>query len=62
MDRDEARRLLTTGGVPACPFCHPDTQLRIIDLAVRRGRCGGASNGRTIWPVISPTGRLAMIA
>ncbi|MEH0415963.1 DUF6233 domain-containing protein [Streptomyces sp. B21-083] len=33
IDRDEARRLLTTGQVQACPFCHPDTQLHIIDLA-----------------------------
>ncbi|MFD4523922.1 DUF6233 domain-containing protein [Streptomyces sp. NPDC058470] len=31
IDRDEARRLLTTEGVPACPFCHPDIQLHIID-------------------------------
>ncbi|MFD3932650.1 DUF6233 domain-containing protein [Streptomyces sp. NPDC058614] len=31
IDRDEARRLLTTDAVPACPFCHPDTQLHIID-------------------------------
>jgi hypothetical protein len=30
LSRDEARRLLTTDGVPACPFCHPDTHLRII--------------------------------
>ncbi|MFJ9250481.1 DUF6233 domain-containing protein [Streptomyces sp. NPDC101776] len=30
VSRDEARRLLTTDAVPACPFCHPDTQLRII--------------------------------
>ncbi|WP_460074155.1 DUF6233 domain-containing protein [Streptomyces sp. YKOK-I1] len=29
--RDEARRLLTEHGVPACPICHPDTQLQIID-------------------------------
>ncbi|MEW2121800.1 DUF6233 domain-containing protein [Streptomyces sp. NPDC005474] len=35
IDRDEARRLLTTGQVQACPFCHPDTQLHIIDLADR---------------------------
>ncbi|MFC4508432.1 MULTISPECIES: DUF6233 domain-containing protein [Streptomyces] len=31
IDRDEARRLLTSGAVPACPFCHPNTQLHIID-------------------------------
>ena len=36
VSRDEARRLLTTDGVPACPFCHPDTELGIIDLAGRR--------------------------
>ena len=35
VSRDEARRLLTVDTVPACPFCHPDTQLRIIgDLDV----------------------------
>ncbi|MFM9540045.1 DUF6233 domain-containing protein [Streptomyces turgidiscabies] len=36
--RDEARRLLTTGEVQACPICHPDTRLHIIDLAARRDR------------------------
>ncbi|MER6082438.1 DUF6233 domain-containing protein [Streptomyces sp. NPDC001833] len=27
--RDEARRLLTTDGIPACPICRPDTALGI---------------------------------
>ncbi|WP_427925564.1 DUF6233 domain-containing protein [Streptomyces sp. cg40] len=30
VNRGEARRLLTADAVPACLFCHPDTQLRII--------------------------------
>ncbi|MFD8810432.1 DUF6233 domain-containing protein [Streptomyces sp. NPDC059627] len=29
--QDEARRLLTTDGVPACPICRPDTSLHIVD-------------------------------
>ncbi|MFF3378153.1 DUF6233 domain-containing protein [Streptomyces sp. NPDC002680] len=60
ISRDEARHLLTAGEVPACPFCHPDTQLH-IDLAALRGRHGAAPNTRAIPPVILPTGRLAMI-
>ncbi|MEU2271535.1 DUF6233 domain-containing protein [Streptomyces olindensis] len=28
--REEARRLLASG-VPACPHCQPDTELRILD-------------------------------
>ncbi|MGW2965126.1 DUF6233 domain-containing protein [Streptomyces sp. NPDC001220] len=31
--QDDARRLLTTDGVPACPICRPDTSLHIVDLA-----------------------------
>ncbi|MFF4307922.1 DUF6233 domain-containing protein [Streptomyces sp. NPDC001601] len=27
----DARRLLTTDGVPACPICRPDTSLHIVD-------------------------------
>ncbi|WP_234337146.1 DUF6233 domain-containing protein [Streptomyces xylophagus] len=33
LGRDDARRLLTTDGVPACPICRPDTSLHIVDLA-----------------------------
>jgi hypothetical protein len=63
VSRDEARRLLTTDGVPACPFCHPDTQLRIITgLAARQDRPGRASNDRSIPPSIVPNGRLVMTA
>ena len=63
VSRDEARRLLTADEVPACPFCHPDTQLRIIGgLAARRDRPGRAPNDRAIPPVTLPTGRLAMTA
>ncbi|MFJ9380400.1 DUF6233 domain-containing protein [Streptomyces sp. NPDC101455] len=63
VSRDEARQLLTVDTVPACPFCHPDTQLRIIgDLAARRDRPGRASNDRAIPPVILPTGQLVMTA
>ncbi|MFC9681471.1 DUF6233 domain-containing protein [Streptomyces sp. NPDC056948] len=29
VDRDEARRLLTSG-LPACPRCQPDIELRIL--------------------------------
>ncbi|MER7841532.1 DUF6233 domain-containing protein [Streptomyces sp. NPDC096040] len=29
--QDDARRLLTTDGVPACPICRPDTALHIVD-------------------------------
>ncbi|SEF19024.1 hypothetical protein SAMN05216533_8572 [Streptomyces sp. Ag109_O5-10] len=29
--QDDARRLLTTDGVPACPICRPDTSLHIVD-------------------------------
>jgi hypothetical protein len=29
---DDARRLLTTDRVPACPICRPDTELHIVDL------------------------------
>jgi hypothetical protein len=35
VDRDEARRLLTTG-LPACTHCRPDVHLHILDLATRR--------------------------
>jgi hypothetical protein len=63
VSRDEARRLLTTDGVPACPFCHPDTQLRIITgLAAQRDHPCHASNDRAIPPVILPTGRLVITA
>ncbi|MFJ4633556.1 DUF6233 domain-containing protein [Streptomyces sp. NPDC088847] len=63
VSRDEARRLLTTDGVPACPVCQPDTQLRIISgLAARRTRPGPASNGRSTPPAIVPNRRLAMTA
>jgi hypothetical protein len=63
ISRDEARRLLTTDAVPACPFCHPDTQLRIITgLAARRDRSGRASNDRSIPPAIVPNRRLVMTA
>ncbi|MFF5315640.1 DUF6233 domain-containing protein [Streptomyces massasporeus] len=30
IDRDEARRLLASG-LPACPHCQPDIDLRILD-------------------------------
>ncbi|MFH8500552.1 DUF6233 domain-containing protein [Streptomyces coeruleorubidus] len=30
VDRDEARRLLASG-LPACPHCQPDIELRILD-------------------------------
>ncbi len=60
ISRDEARHLLITGEVPACPFCHPDTQLR-IDLGARRGRHRAASNIRAIPPVIQSAWRLAEI-
>ncbi|WP_373307481.1 DUF6233 domain-containing protein [Streptomyces violaceus] len=30
IDRDEARRLLPSG-LPACPHCQPDIELRILD-------------------------------
>ncbi|MFJ8470278.1 DUF6233 domain-containing protein [Streptomyces swartbergensis] len=30
IDRDDARRLLASG-LPACPHCQPDTELRILD-------------------------------
>ncbi|MFE5038225.1 DUF6233 domain-containing protein [Streptomyces sp. NPDC056683] len=29
--QDDARRLLTTDGLPACPICRPDTSLHIVD-------------------------------
>ena len=58
--RDEARRLLTTGEVPACPLCHPDTQLHIIDLAARRNRTSRPPNTRPNPPRL-PTGRLSTI-
>ncbi|WP_331724029.1 DUF6233 domain-containing protein [Streptomyces sp. NBC_00005] len=35
VSHDSARRLLTTDQVPACPFCRPDTELHIVDLADR---------------------------
>ncbi|MEV0472339.1 DUF6233 domain-containing protein [Streptomyces prunicolor] len=31
--QDEARRILATTGVPACPICRPDTSLHIAGLA-----------------------------
>jgi hypothetical protein len=63
VSRGEARRLLTTDAVPACPFCHPDTQLRIIgELAARRDQPGHASNDRATPPGILPPGRHAMTA
>ncbi|MFI5888153.1 DUF6233 domain-containing protein [Streptomyces sp. NPDC051554] len=63
VSRDEARRLLTADAVPACPFCHPDTQLRIIGgLAARRDRPGRASNDRANPPVILPNRRLVTVA
>ncbi len=63
VSRDEARRLLTTDAVPACPFCHPDTQLRIMgDLADRRNHPGHVSNDRSIPPVILLIGRLVTTA
>ncbi|WP_405734958.1 DUF6233 domain-containing protein [Streptomyces sp. NBC_01537] len=31
--QDEARRLLATAGVPACPICRPDTSLHIAGFA-----------------------------
>ncbi|MFD9444662.1 DUF6233 domain-containing protein [Streptomyces sp. NPDC060006] len=34
VNRDEARRLLTSG-VPACSHCQPDTALDILDLPAR---------------------------
>ncbi|MGW3289435.1 DUF6233 domain-containing protein [Streptomyces sp. NPDC001002] len=33
VSQDDARRLLTTDGVPACPICRPDSALGIVDLA-----------------------------
>jgi hypothetical protein len=63
VSRDEARRLLTTDAVPACPFCHPDTQLRIITgLADRRDHPRLASNDRSTMPVIMLNRRLVMTA
>ena len=63
VSRDEARRLLTTDAVPACPFCHPDNQLRIIgDLAARRNHPRPASNDRSTTPAIVPNRRLVMTA
>lgn len=63
VSRNEARRLLTTDAVPACPFCHPDTQLRIIgDLADRRNHPRPASNDRSTTPAIVPNRRLVMTA
>lgn len=31
VDRDQAVRALTEGGVPPCPHCRPDTELGILD-------------------------------
>ncbi len=36
IDRDEARRLLSSG-IRACSHCEPDVQLHILDLAARVG-------------------------
>ncbi|MFE1441785.1 DUF6233 domain-containing protein [Streptomyces sp. NPDC058739] len=33
--REEARRLLTADGLPACAHCEPDVELRIIELSTR---------------------------
>ncbi|MEU5314167.1 DUF6233 domain-containing protein [Streptomyces sp. NPDC021562] len=35
--RDEARRLLTTDGIPACPICRPDAALGIADQGLSFG-------------------------
>ena len=35
VSHDDARRLLTTDQVPACPICRPDTELQTVDLADR---------------------------
>ncbi|MGY4983471.1 DUF6233 domain-containing protein [Streptomyces sp. 900105755] len=46
----DARRLLTTDGVPACPICRPDTSLHIVDgLRTRSGHPPGQRppRGRT---------------
>ncbi|WP_454337577.1 DUF6233 domain-containing protein [Streptomyces glaucescens] len=54
VDRDEARRLLSSG-IRACGYCQPDVQLHILDLAAappaRSGRARapageGAGRGR----------------
>lgn len=42
VDRDEARRLLTTG-LRACTHCQPDTQLHILDLATHHPPAGGCA-------------------
>ncbi|MGW3284047.1 DUF6233 domain-containing protein [Streptomyces sp. NPDC001002] len=62
--QDEARRLLTVDGVPACPICRPDSALGIVDLADpphgharRRG-----SNTRARRLTILPPGQLAPFA
>lgn len=31
LTRDEARRALTEGGLPACEICRPDSDLGILD-------------------------------
>ncbi|MFF6993108.1 DUF6233 domain-containing protein [Streptomyces sp. NPDC010273] len=57
--QDDARRLLTTDGIPGCPICRPDTQLGIVGgLAARRDRSGPASNDRAIPPGVVPNRRL----
>jgi hypothetical protein len=33
VDRDQAVRALTEGGVPACSHCRPDTELGLLDEA-----------------------------
>jgi hypothetical protein len=63
VSRDEARRLLATDAVPACPFCHPDSRLRIIGgLAARRNRPGRVSNDRSTAPAVVLNRRLVMTA
>ncbi|MEU5314377.1 DUF6233 domain-containing protein [Streptomyces sp. NPDC021562] len=73
--QDDARRLLTTDGVPACPVCRPDTELHIVDLTRGRGgrgerspgvrsarRRGRARAGQTSWPPPPPVGDLGAAA
>ncbi|MER5793366.1 DUF6233 domain-containing protein [Streptomyces sp. NPDC001980] len=43
VSQDDARRLLTTNGVPACPICRPDTSLHIVDLWMLHPRAGSGA-------------------
>ncbi|MER6538229.1 DUF6233 domain-containing protein [Streptomyces sp. 900105755] len=56
--QDDARRLLTTEGIPACPICRPDTSLHIVGLRACASPWVGAGRVAAGPERLSPVARL----